>query len=66
MLINFGGIFRKKKQIKNNYEKSIIGVGYFAADELPIKIKGIIIQIYSHFHIFTIRVKKNVLRFLCR
>ena len=70
---NFGGLLRKGTnnvyaKLKDQLQKPIIGVGcaahivhntiQTAADQLPIDIEGIIVKIYGHFHIFTVRVEK--------
>ena len=70
--VNFGGLLRNGTnnvyyKLKNELKIPIIGVGcaahiihntiQSAADQLPLDVEGIVIKIYSHFYIFTIRVE---------
>lgn len=69
--VNFGGLQRRGtnnvySRLKDVLKKPIVGVGctahivhntiQVAADQLPVDIEGIIIKIYGHFHIYTVRV----------
>lgn len=69
---NFGGRSRKGKnnvfsKLKEELSQNVIGVGCTAhivhntiktaADLLPIDIENIVVKIYSHFYIYTVRVE---------
>lgn len=77
--INFGGLQRRGtnnvfSKLKDSVNKPIIGVGcnahivhntmQTAADLLPIDIESVVIKLYGHFHVYTVRVE--LLKDFCR
>lgn len=70
---NFGGSHRKGTKnvyfkLKETLNKDIIGIGcaahiihnaiQTAADELPVDVEAVIVKVYTHFYIYTVRVEK--------
>ena len=70
---NFGGVKRKGvknvfSRLKKGFKLDVVKIGYrthivhnrqqTAVDGLPIEIKSLVVKIYKHFWIYTVRVTK--------